>query len=251
MSDFNLQFQNVSSYYDKEQILKDLNLVINNGEVVSIIGPNGSGKSTFLKTIMNQVKHTGSVTLNGINTYEMLERISFMPQSGDIDQTYPLSVKDVVSMAFLKKNHLLKFTSNHEFDIQKYLNALKIEDIESKSISELSGGQLQRVFLARTLAREGDLVLLDEPFNEVDVLTEKLIINQIEELRLNGKTILISNHDLPIAQKISTKILLLNKKIVAYGNPKDVFSKEALFEAFGDKIVVVSDKDFTIPDHVY
>ncbi len=238
-----LELQNVNVNYNGKPALESVSVSIAEAELVSVIGPNGSGKSTLFKAILNLVDYSGEIKFKGKSTKNHFNKIGYMPQRNDVDVNFPITVREVVEQSQLGK----KFSSRK---VNKAIKDVQLEGLEDSNISQLSGGQLQRVFLARALAQDSDLIILDEPFSNTDLVAEESLIVLIKELVKEGKTVLISTHDLKQAQEISTKLILLNKTIICYGNPKEVCSKQHLLETFRQNILISSDTgEITLSDH--
>lgn len=201
-----LEYKDVTVNYGDQAALKNVNLKINSGEIVSILGPNGSGKSTLLKAALGLIKYKGQITVK--------RAIGYLPQTSDLNLTFPLTVEDVIKMGAWKATNADK---SAEIFAQA-VSDLGLEEILTKSLSELSGGQLQRTLLARTLLQQAELIFLDEPLNAVDVTTEQKVVELLQKQKEQGKTILITTHDLKLAQTLGGKALFLNKEVIAYGD---------------------------------
>ncbi len=238
-----IELKNLNVHYGEIPALESVNVSIENGELVSIIGPNGSGKSTLFKAVLNLLDYSGEIKFKGKSSKNQFNKIGYMPQSSDVDVNFPITVQEVVEQSQLGKRFSKKKVSDAIQNVQ-------LEGLEERNISELSGGQLQRVFLARALAQDSDLIILDEPFSNTDAITEESLLILIKDLVKEGKTVLMSTHNLKQAQEISTKIVLLNKTVVCYGSPKDVCTKEHLLETFRQNILISSETgDITLSDH--
>jgi manganese/zinc/iron transport system ATP- binding protein len=216
-----LEVHDLTVSYDKKPVLWDVDFTIPYGNLVGIIGPNGAGKSTLIKAIMNLVpKGSGYVKLYN----DSLE-----------------NVLDVVLMGRYGKKGLLKSLSKKDKEIAyESLKRVNMLDFANRQISQLSGGQQQRTFLARALAQEADLYLMDEPFAGVDAATERSIVDLLLEMRKEGKTIIVVHHDLQSAIDYFDWTLLLNTRLVASGPTEKVFTTELLQETYGGKLTLLS-----------
>ena len=223
--------------YEKTSALWDINVSIPKGSLVGIIGPNGAGKSTLLKALLGLVKPlSGRALFYGAPFAKVKEQIAYVPQKGSIDWDFPITVFDVVLMGRFRKLKGLKWYKKADKEAAlKILDRLEMGSLAKRQISALSGGQQQRLFIARALLQEADILLLDEPFAAVDKATEDIIIQILQDLRDEGKTILVVHHDLKTAYEYFDKALLLNTSLVAYGKTDDALSADNLARAYGQK----------------
>ena len=237
-----LEVHDLTVSYDKKPVLWDVDFTIPYGNLVGIIGPNGAGKSTLIKAIMNLVpKGSGYVKLYDDTLDNVRYKISYVPQRESVDWDFPASVLDVVLMGRYGKKGLLKRLSKKDKEIAyESLKRVNMLDFANRQISQLSGGQQQRTFLARALAQEADLYLMDEPFAGVDAATERSIVELLLEMRKEGKTIVVVHHDLQSAIDYFDWILLLNTRLVASGPTEKVFTTELLQETYGGKLTLLS-----------
>jgi manganese transport system ATP-binding protein len=232
-----IQVENVTVTYSGKVALHGANLQLAPGSICGLVGMNGSGKSTLFKAIMGFVKpKTGRVLIHGLPMAKVQKDnlVSYIPQSEDVDWNFPVSVADVVMMGRYGYMNMLRIPSRR--DRQIVLDSLErthMTEFKDRQIGELSGGQKKRAFLARVLAQQGEVILLDEPFSGVDVKTEKAIVQLLEELRDAGKTILISTHDLASISTFCDQVILVNRTILAYGPTSEVFTTENLSRTFG------------------
>ncbi len=239
-----LKLKDVSVKYGNLAAIQDINIDIEKGEIISIIGPNGSGKSTMIKAILNLINYSGEILLEGQPVSKNIRNIGYMPQTEDIDINFPITIKEVVWQSQYKTN---KSNSNELVTEAIELNQLKA--IEEKNINELSGGQLQRTFLARAMAQDGDMLILDEPFSNMDISSQNNAIEMLNKMKEKNKTILITTHNLKLAQEMSTKIILLNKKIICYGTPDLIFKKQNILETFGEDVIFTDGDNISVSDH--
>lgn len=235
-----LKVENLNVVYDKHiHAIKDASFELETGNIYGIIGSNGAGKSSLIKGMLNLVPNTGTVTFNGEGMKSHAKRTSYVPQRVDIDMTFPVTVFDCVLMGTYPNLGVLKRPGKKEKE--RTLESLKkvgMEDFKDRQIGELSGGQFQRVLIARTLAQHSDLVFLDEPFVGIDVQSEKVIIKVLKEMAEEGITILIVHHDLSKVNDYFDGLILVDFGVKDYGSVEKVFTEKNLKEAYGDNIIV-------------
>ena len=221
--------------YGKTPILWDVSFHIPPGLLVGILGPNGAGKSTLLKAAVGLVKPlSGKVDLLGMSPEKVKKRIVYVPQRESVDWDFPITALEVVLMG--RYGRLGLFGRPAKADRQDAAEALEFVGMGAyadRQIGQLSGGQQQRLFIARALMQDADLFLLDEPFAGVDLTTEKSIMEILRRQREAKKTIFAVHHDLPTVEEYFDWIILLNKRLIAFGPVKEVFTRENLAAAFG------------------
>ncbi|MCE5038764.1 metal ABC transporter ATP-binding protein [Staphylococcus auricularis] len=217
-----------------KQVLSDINLEIPvEGEIIGIMGPNGAGKSSLLKSIIGEFHATGEMKLNGKDTTSQLKSITYIPQKAQIDLDFPISVEDVIISGAYKDIGWFKFVkSNTKQKLTELLDTLKLTSLRHNQISELSGGQLQRVLIARALMSESDVYFLDEPFVGIDFQSEQLIIQQLQALKAQNKLMLIVHHDLSKASEYFDRIILLNKTVRYFGDSQEAVESDKLNKTF-------------------
>lgn len=227
------------TYNNKVRALNNANAELPLGKIYGIIGPNGAGKSTFIKGVLNLVKHTGSVTVEGTPIKKMQRDISYVAQRSDLDLTFPISVLQCVVLGTVPTLSLFKRPGKKEYKVaEQALEKVGMLDFKNNQIGELSGGQFQRVLIARALAQKSTLVFLDEPFVGIDVHSEEIIIKVIRDLRREGVTIFVIHHDLSKVHDYFDGLILINKTILAYGEVDEVFTEANLTSAYGSNIIV-------------
>ncbi|MCY4419298.1 MAG: metal ABC transporter ATP-binding protein [Cytophagales bacterium] len=238
-----VKVRHLSVLYDRNPVLWDIDFSLPQGELIGIIGPNGAGKSTLLKSLMGLVKgHSGELKILGHPLESVRNRLSYLPQRESVDWDFPISVWDVVMMGRYGKMGLLKRPKKVDRDkVEKYLGLVGLSDYSDRQIGRLSGGQQQRVFLARSLVQEADLYFMDEPFSGIDAQTERLIFEILKKLRSEGKTVVIVFHNLQTVSQHFPWIVLLNKRLIAYGRTEDVFTEANLRETYGGELSIFSD----------
>jgi manganese/iron transport system ATP-binding protein len=237
-TNFGISVNNISVVYKNgHNAIKDISFDISLGSITALVGINGSGKSTLFKAIMGFVPcYQGDVSIMGKPVKRALKNnlIAYVPQSEDIDWNFPVLVKDVVMMGRFGHMNILRIPKEKDYQaVEKALARVNMTDFKQRQIGELSGGQRKRVFLARSLAQNSSVILLDEPFTGVDVTTEEQIIRLLKELASEGRVILISTHNLGSVPEFCDNAVLINQTLLASGRIKDVFTADNLQKAFG------------------
>ena len=238
-----LEIHDLTVAYTKRPVLYGIDLEVPQGSIVGVVGPNGAGKSTLIKAIMGLLPvASGWVEVFGEPFKKAVTRVGYVPQRESVDWDFPVNALDVVLMGRYGRLGPFKRPNKSDKNIaMACLEKVKMAPYAKRQISNLSGGQQQRVFLARALAQESDLYLMDEPFVGVDAATESAIIEILRELQTQGKTLIVVHHDLTTAPDYFDRILLLNMRVVAYGNTKDVFTFENLQNAYGGRLSILSE----------
>lgn len=238
-----LEIHDLTVAYTKRPVLYGIDLEVPQGSIVGVVGPNGAGKSTLIKAIMGLLPvASGWVEVFGEPFKKAVTRVGYVPQRESVDWDFPVNALDVVLMGRYGRLGPFKRPNKSDKNIaMACLEKVRMAPYAKRQISNLSGGQQQRVFLARALAQESDLYLMDEPFVGVDAATESAIIEILRELQTQGKTLIVVHHDLTTAPDYFDRILLLNMRVVAYGNTKDVFTFENLQNAYGGRLSILSE----------
>ena len=217
--------------------LRDASFTIPRGTITALVGVNGAGKSTLFKAIMGFVPLArGRITLMGHLVPEALKAnlVAYVPQAEEVDWTFPVLVEDVVMMGRYGKMGLLRRPSPADrAAVDAALERVAMQDFRHRQIGELSGGQKKRVFLARALAQEGQVILLDEPFTGVDVKTEEAIIALLRAMRDEGRVMLVSTHNLGTVPEFCDRVILVKGTVLAHGPTETTFTRENLERAFG------------------
>ncbi|MBW4695485.1 MAG: metal ABC transporter ATP-binding protein [Lyngbya sp. HA4199-MV5] len=230
-----LQVQHLSVNYRHLQALKDVGFDLPDGALVGLIGPNGAGKSTLIKALLGLLPVTqGRVLYQGELLKRQRQRVAYVPQRSQIDWDYPITVWGVVMMA--RTTHagwLRSYSRQSQAIVKEALERVELLPLRDRPIGALSGGQQQRVFLARAIAQQADLLLLDEPLAAVDKKTEALIFQIYDELKAQGKTLLISCHEWGGILDHYDQLLLLNQRLIAHGAPKEVMTQQNIQTAYG------------------
>ena len=230
--------KNVSVAYRNGTIgLQEVSFELPSSSISALVGVNGAGKSTLFKTLMGFVPaSSGLITVNGLVVSKALKKnlISYVPQSEDVDWSFPVLVEDVVMMGRYGRMNWLRVPDKDDYQaVSTALDRVDMFDLRKRQIGELSGGQKKRVFLARALAQNSKLVLLDEPFTGVDVKTETAIIDVLRELKSEGNLMLVATHNLGAVPQFCDHTVLLKQKVLAFGQTKNIFTRENLEKAFG------------------
>lgn len=236
-----LEVHDLTVSYDKNPVLWNVDFSIPKGKLVGIIGPNGAGKSTMLKSVMGLVdKQSGYVKVFNKDLDDVREQISYVPQRESVDWDFPASVLDVVLMGRYGRRGLFKRITKEDKQIAlDSLAKVNMQDYAKRQIAQLSGGQQQRVFIARSLAQQANLYLMDEPFAGVDASAESSILNLLQEMRAEEKTIMVVHHDLQSAYEYFDWVILLNMRLIASGPKEEVFTPELLQETYGGKLTLL------------
>ena len=238
-----LEIHDLTVAYHKRPVLWGVDVEVPAGQLVGVIGPNGAGKSTLIKAAMGLLPvSSGWVKVFGRPVKDNLRRVGYVPQRESVDWDFPVSVMDVVLMGRYGHLGLLKRPRKEDREVaRECLEKVKMLPYADRQISNLSGGQQQRVFLARALAQESDLYFMDEPFAGVDAATEAAIVTILQELKDQGKTLLVVHHDLPTAKTYFDSLLLLNMRVVAYGPTEEVFNYDLLQSTYGGRLTILSE----------
>lgn len=244
-----LDVENLSAGYPGERrAIENLSFRVQPGERVALIGPNGAGKSTLFKAIAGLIPFTsGAISVRGADCRQSHTYVGYVPQQSEIDWTFPVTVYDVVMMGRARHSRWFPWwqSSDHEH-VQSLLAQLSLTGIARRQIGELSGGQRRRVFIARALAQDTRVLLMDEPFTGVDTTSEQEIMNTLDMLTEQGITILLATHDMGRAASHFDKVLLLKRRVLAYGRPEDVMQADVLRQAYGGALSVFRRGDETI-----
>ncbi|WP_159649567.1 metal ABC transporter ATP-binding protein [Erysipelothrix aquatica] len=233
-----IKIKDLNVDYFGNPALSNVSVEIPFGYSVGIIGPNGAGKSTFIKALLNIVKaSSGDVTVDGEPIKNRQSKIAYVPQKSDVDLSFPITVEDTVLTGTYPNIKLFRRPGKKEREIVKTaMEMVDITNLAKRQISNLSGGQLQRVFIARALAQQADVFFLDEPFVGIDLVSETIIVDLLKELRAEGKTVVVVHHDLHEVEAYFDKLIILNKELVAFGDVKDVFNTENIQKAYGSSL---------------
>lgn len=234
----NITVDNLSVVYNNAKLaLYDAHCTIEAGTITGLVGPNGGGKSTLFNAIMGFLQPSqGRIHIGGMPVQKAQKQqwMAYVPQSDAVDWNFPVSVFDVVMMGRYGYMNLMRIPGPRDRRlVMESLERVGMSKFRHHQIGELSGGQKKRAFLARALAQEGKVILLDEPFTGVDVKTEKRIVDLLMQLRDEGHTILVSTHDLASISTFCDRTILLNRTILASGTTQETFTQDNLEMTFG------------------
>lgn len=225
------------TYRNGHTALRNASFEIPTGTITALVGVNGSGKSTLFKAIMGFVRLAkGDISILGLPVKRALKQnlVAYVPQSEEVDWNFPVLVEDVVMMG--RYGHMGMMRIPHRADheaVEKALSRVNMLEFRKRQIGELSGGQKKRVFLARALAQDAHVILLDEPFTGVDVKTEEAIITLLRGLRDEGRVMLVSTHNLGSVPEFCDRTVLVKNTVLAYGPTEEIFTQSNLEKTFG------------------
>lgn len=227
------------SYAMQPHVLKDCNATIEGPTITGIIGPNGAGKSTLLKAILGLIQSSGEILIDGEPAKKVLQKIAYVEQKSQIDFTFPITIRECVALGrTVKKKPLQRLTKEDWEKVDAAIEEVGLTDLASRQIGALSGGQFQRVLLARCMVQEAQYIFLDEPFVGIDMLSEKVIMTILRKWKEEGKTILMVNHDLSKVKEYFDQVILVKHAIVASGKTEDVFIKKYLDDVYGGSVYI-------------
>jgi len=236
-----LEVRELSVHYGAFVALDRVSFALHAGERVAVVGPNGAGKSTLFRVIAGVLPATsGSVEVYGGAPRRHI-CIAYLPQRSGVDWNFPVTVGDVVMMGRIGRLGLLAWPRRRDRAwVHQCLEAVGLADLEDRQIGSLSGGQQQRMFIARALAQEAELMLMDEPLAGLDVPSQQDIFAVLDDLRGRGVTIVLSTHDLNQAAERFDRVMLLNRRLLGFGSPAEVFTPERLMAAYGGHLHLVA-----------
>lgn len=225
------------TYRNGHTALRDASFEIPRGTITALVGVNGAGKSTLFKAIMGFLPAAqGEIRLLGRTVKDALRDnfVAYVPQAEEVDWSFPVLVEDVVMMGrYGHMGFLRRPSAADRAAVDQALGRVNMREFRHRQIGELSGGQRKRVFLARALAQDGQVILLDEPFTGVDVKTEEQIVTLLRELRDEGRVMLVSTHNLGSVPEFCDRTVLVKGTVLAYGPTETTFTRKNLERAFG------------------
>ena len=236
-----LEVRDLWAGYDGKPALEGVSFQVERGDMVGIIGPNGSGKSTLIKTVLGLVKPLrGDVLVLGKQGAPERNLIGYTPQSELVDWDFPVTVADVALMGRYARRGLFRRTTKEDREAaDAALELVDLFGLRDRLIGELSGGQRRRVLLARAMAHNPELLLLDEPMAGLDATAQHQLLDLLDELRGKGATVVLSTHDLSCVSSRCDKAACLNRRLIAYGKPSEVLSEQVLGDTFGTHLLMV------------
>ncbi len=236
--------EHVSVGYNGTTALSDLSVALPSGGRVAVVGPNGAGKTTLLRLISGSLRPSrGSVRIYGHRPGSHI-CVAYVPQRSQVDWAFPVTVSEVVMMGRIRQIGLFRWPGKRDWeDVRQALARVDMEALAGRQIGELSGGQQQRVFLAQALAQRAELILLDEPLTGLDMPSQEAIFQLLDELRQEGVPVVVSTHDLNLAAERFDRVMLLNRRLIAFGPPAHVFTRPFLLEAYGGHVHLRPESD--------
>ena len=246
-----LHVHNLSVAYDRQTVLRDVHVRVAIGDSVALLGPNGAGKSTLIKAVLGLIPaQSGYVEVLGRPAAEMRRHIAYVPQHDDLDRSFPITVEQVVLMGrFRQIGWCRRPGAADRAAARDALARVDLPNHARVSFGALSGGQRQRVLLARAIAQGARLLLLDEPFNGVDSVTQDLVIHVLGELRSSGAAIVMATHDLALAHLACGHACLLNRNLVCFGPIEGALNSKTLAEAYGPQAVALAEGTTFVHTH--
>jgi ABC-type Mn2+/Zn2+ transport system ATPase subunit len=224
--------------------LKDIDFSLPAGQLVAVVGPNGAGKTTLFRVIAGTLHpDSGSVHVYGHGPGGHV-CIAYVPQRSQVDWNFPVTATEVVMMGRIRKLGFFRWPSRKDWEfVRQALDRVGMLAHGDRQIGELSGGQQQRVFLAQALAQEAEVVLLDEPLMGLDMPSQEAIFTTLNELKQDGAAIMVATHDLNMAADRFDLVMLLNRRLIAFGTPDEVYTRPHLLDAYGGSVHVISEED--------
>jgi manganese/iron transport system ATP-binding protein len=232
-----LDVSHLNFRYNGREALENITFHLHEGERVAVVGPNGAGKSTLFKVVAGVLQpNSGEVRIYGSRPRGHV-CIGYIPQRSQVDWNFPVTVADVVMMGRSAKLGPFNFPHKRDWEhVRHALETVDLADLAARQISQLSGGQQQRMFIARALAQEAELMLMDEPLTGLDTPSQEGILDLLDRLKQENVTVMVATHDLDQAATHFDRIMLLNHRIVAFGEPKFVMQTDHLLEAYGGRL---------------
>jgi ABC-type Mn2+/Zn2+ transport system ATPase subunit len=231
-----LEVDHLGVHYGSAHPLYDVSFSIGKGELIAVVGPNGAGKSTMFKAICGLVNHDGVVEVNGVHCHDHADRmdLAYIPQRNDSDLHFPITVGELVLAGRRRFRKWYARPTAHDRQVaSEALDRVMLSGTEQRSLTELSGGQLQRAYVARALAQQASVVLLDEALSGVDQPTTAELLDVFESLAADGTTMLIATHDLALARRRFRRCIAVNGTVRGDGAPAAVLSADVLDATFG------------------
>jgi ABC-type Mn2+/Zn2+ transport system ATPase subunit len=237
MSDHRLIVRDLTVSYNRIPALHHLSFAADCGQCVALLGPNGAGKSTLLKALCGLLPiETGDIHFHGHAVRGPNREFAYLPQRENIDWDFPATVRGLVEMGrYLRTGWWRWFASEDDAAVDEAIRLMQLDDLQHRQISALSGGQQQRTFLARALAQEAHVFLLDEPFTGLDKPNQDNLKKLLRELRDQGKLLLVSHHDLATVPEIFDQVILLNGELVAAGPLGTTFIDANIRRTYGTR----------------
>jgi manganese/zinc/iron transport system ATP- binding protein len=235
-----IEVHDLTVAYREKPVLWDVDLTVPAGVLMAVVGPNGAGKTTLIKAVLGLVRPVSGEVLVGGRPYSPRSQlIAYVPQRGTVDWDFPTTVLDVVTMGtYGRLGWFRRPGASERAAAADALARVGMTDFVRRQISQLSGGQQQRVFLARALVQDAPVYLMDEPFQGVDAVTERAIVDILRELRSRGRTVLVVHHDLSTVAEYFDWVTLLNVRKIVSGPVAEAFTPANLRAAYGERAVI-------------
>jgi manganese/iron transport system ATP-binding protein len=244
-----LDVQNITVRYNGRVALEDITFHLHAGERIAVVGPNGAGKSTLFKVVAGVLQPSvGEVNIFGSRPHGHV-CIAYIPQRTQVDWSFPVNVADVVMMGRSAKLGLLNWPRKRDWEyVYRALEIVELSNLAKRQIGQLSGGQQQRMFIARALAQEAELMLMDEPLSGLDTPSQEGLLNLLDTLRDQDVTVMVATHDLDQAARHFDRLMLLNRRIIAFDLPQNVMHTEHLLQAYGGRLKIDSGGTMLVDD---
>ena len=244
-----IQIKNLDYIIDGKKILNNINLSLEGKKIIGVLGPNGSGKTSLLKHIYREIDTEGKIFVDGvdistINSRKFFQKVSVLTQFQK-EMDLNLRVEDVLLMGRYPYKKIFSTYDSQDYKIvDQAIKNLKLEDLRTRQVKNLSGGEFQRVMLAKALVSQAELIILDEPTNHLDI---KYKMELMETLKKTNALCLVSLHDLEVAVKFCDEIIILKEgKLIKKGQPKTILTEELLLETFSTKYKILRKPEFII-----
>jgi manganese/zinc/iron transport system ATP- binding protein len=243
MSNIALEVHDMTVAYHRRPVLWDVDFQVPEGNLVGIVGPNGAGKTTLIKAILGLVPlASGKVEIYGQPYRDQRHLVGYVPQRESVDWDFPVTVRDVVLMGTYGRLGWFRRPGRAERELAEHcLDQVGMRSFARRQIRQLSGGQQQRVFLARALAEQAQVYFLDEPFSGVDAATESAIVDLLQAMRSDRKTVFVVHHDLQTVREYFDWVILLNMRLVAGGPVAQTFTPENLQKTYGGRLTLLDE----------
>lgn len=238
-----LKIEQMSVAYESIPALWDITLSVPQGKMTAIIGPNGAGKSTLLSALVGRLHPTTGCARFWDRSIEQVRcDVAYVPQRESVDWSFPMTVQRLAQMGrYPRLGWFKRFAAQDHIAVAQALKRVEMESMAQRQISQLSGGQQQRAFIARALAQEADLYLMDEPFAAVDLATEKRLIMILRQLCSAGKSVFVVHHDLNTLRDYFDWVIMLNVRLVASGPTDEVFNEENIEKTYGKPVSLLQE----------
>lgn len=229
-----LEIKDLTVAYHRVPAVHHVTLDLLCGHCIALLGPNGAGKTTFFKALVGLVpKETGTIIFGGHGKVGADTDIAYLPQRSVVDWDFPITVRGMVEMGrYMRIGNWRRFGKRDDEAVNAALRTMDLADLAERQINALSGGQQQRAFLARSLAQEAHVFLLDEPFTGLDKTAQDLLGEAIHQLAVDGNLVIASHHDLKTVPELFDQVIFLNGELIAFGDTPDVFVEENIARTY-------------------